>query len=87
MLTDHNIKTIKIDKEFIKDSSTSGRKILSNIIKLARELGFNLVAEGVETEEEFKFLKSKGCNVIQGYYYSKPLPFEEFESILKGEDE
>ena len=87
MLTDHNIKTIKIDKEFIKDSSTSGRKILSNIIKLARELGFNLVAEGVETEEEFKYLKSKGCNVIQGYYYSKPLPFEEFENILKGEDE
>ena len=85
MLTETKIKTIKIDRKFIADESEFGRKILNNIIKLAHDLGFQLVAEGVETEEQYNYLKSKGCNVIQGYYYSKPLSFSEFEKKLMEE--
>ena len=85
MLSEKNIKTIKIDRGFIIDESQSGRKILSSIIKLALDLGFELVAEGVETKEQYEYLSKKGCNVIQGYYYSKPLPFHDYLKLLKGE--
>jgi EAL domain-containing protein (putative c-di-GMP-specific phosphodiesterase class I)/GGDEF domain-containing protein len=83
MLMENSIKTIKIDRHFVIDDSPEGRKILNNIIKLIKELGFNIVAEGVETEEQKKYLESKGCHVIQGYYYSKPLTFEEFKKLLE----
>lgn len=85
MLSEKKVKTIKIDRGFIIDESESGRKILSSIIKLALDLGFNLVAEGVETKEQYEYLIKKGCNVIQGYYYSKPLRYHDYELLLKGE--
>ena len=85
MLMERNIKTVKIDRQFIVDKSENGRKLLNNIIKLVKELGFNIVAEGVETLEQQEYLKSKGCNVIQGYYFSKPLTFNEYKEILRSE--
>ena len=82
MLSENNIRTIKIDRKFIVDESENGKKILNNIIKLAKELEFEVVAEGVETKEQYDYLKSKGCNIIQGYYYSKPLCYEDYEKLL-----
>ena len=86
MLTENNIKTIKIDRKFVTDNSKAGRKILDSIIKLAHDLGFSLVAEGVETEEQYNYLKNKKCDIIQGYYYFKPLPFEEYKKVLMEEE-
>ena len=83
MLSENKIKTIKIDRKCVIDESESGRKILNNIIKLSKDLGFEIIAEGVETKEQQDYLKSKGCNVVQGYYYSKPLSFEDYENMLK----
>ena len=83
MLSENKIKTIKIDRKFVIDESESGRKILNNIIKLSKDLGFEIIAEGVETKEQQDYLKSKGCSVVQGYYYSKPLSFEDYENMLK----
>ncbi len=80
-LQDYPVDTLKIDKSFIdniaKNEKTSA--IIKYIINLARDLGFDVIAEGVETKEQLDILMSHGCNHIQGYYYSKPLPSEEFE--------
>ena len=56
------------------------------MIKLIKELGFDIIAEGVETKEQQEYLKSKGCNIIQGYYFSKPLSFDEYKKMLIGDD-
>ncbi len=79
------IDELKIDKSFI-DEITDEASILdsrttavpSTIIKLAHQLQFRLVAEGVETELQCHFLKTQGCSVIQGYWFSKPLNAEDF---------
>ena len=83
ILMEDNIKTIKIDRQFVRDESESGRKLLNNIIKLIKELGFEMVAEGVETSEQQEYLKSHGCNIIQGYYFSKPLSFDDYKKIIE----
>ena len=87
MLMEDNIKTIKIDRQFIIDGTENGRKLLNNMIKLIKELKFDIIIEGVETKEQQEYLKSKGCNVIQGFYFSKPVPFDEYKEMLtRGDD-
>ena len=72
--------TIKIDKSFVNniESSSKDVAIVSTIIHLAHSLGCDVVAEGVETEEQFNILKKNGCDFVQGYYFSKPLEKSEF---------
>lgn len=57
----------------------------SNIIYLAHSLQIEVTAEGVETGEQFEFLKSVGCDYIQGYYFGKPQPAEDFAALLQKE--
>jgi len=57
--------------------------IAGTIIKMAHSLGIRVVAEGVETEQQLKFMRENACDAIQGYYFSKPLPAEQFEMLLK----
>ena len=70
------VDTLKIDREFIKDipDSESDMQISSVIIFLAKQLGFKVVAEGVETSEQLVFLKANHCDLAQGFYFSKPIP-------------
>ncbi|MBR1885380.1 MAG: EAL domain-containing protein [Schwartzia sp.] len=70
---------IKFDMGFMQklDESQSGRIILSELIKMAIALGVDTVCEGVETEEQMRFLQENGCSKLQGYYFSKPLPFDQ----------
>lgn len=72
--------TIKIDKSFVNniESSSKDVAIVSTIIHLAHSLGCDVVAEGVETEEQFNILKKNGCDFVQGYYFSKPLQKSDF---------
>ena len=49
---------------------------------MANELGVKIIAEGIETSEQVEFLRKQGCQMVQGYYYFKPLPVEEFEKYL-----
>jgi len=81
MLEKLSIDTLKIDKSFI-DNVESG--IVEFIINLADKLNFNVVAEGVEELSQLKHLTSLNCDIIQGYYISKPLPFEDL--VIKIED-
>ncbi len=76
--------TLKLDKslvDFVGDSN--GEKLLWYTIKLAKSLGMNITAEGVEYKEQVEFLQELQCDEIQGYYYSRPLPLAEFEQLLK----
>jgi len=55
--------------------------IIKNIFKICKELGINSIAEGVETEEQFKALKKLGCDAVQGYLFNKPIPVKYFEEL------
>jgi EAL domain-containing protein (putative c-di-GMP-specific phosphodiesterase class I) len=79
------IQTLKIDRSFIKDLTVDADDdaIVSAVIALARGLGLNVVAEGVETPEQLRFLRSKRCYTVQGYLFSKPLPVEEVTLMLQ----
>ena len=78
------IDKLKIDKSFVDDlpSDTEDVAIVKAIIALARSLNINLIAEGVETQEQKAFLLKEGCHNIQGYFYSKPLDAQAFEEYL-----
>ncbi len=79
-----SIDKLKIDQSFIRDipSSNDSITIVSAIIAMAKELHINTLAEGVETIEQLNFLRGKGCDYIQGYYFSKPIPAEDFTKLL-----
>lgn len=70
------IDTLKIDRSFISglEVGQSNEKIVSAILSLAQSLQLEVVAEGVETESEHRYLVEKGCEVSQGYFFSRPLP-------------
>jgi diguanylate cyclase (GGDEF)-like protein/PAS domain S-box-containing protein len=79
------INTLKIDRSFIRDlaNDTSDAQLVETIILMAHNLGIDVVAEGVETKEQLDWLKSCGCQQIQGYFYSKPLQVEAFFAYLE----
>lgn len=78
------IDTLKIDRSFVMeaDRSEDGAVICSTIMGLAKNLNFDVVAEGIETEAQLAYLKKQGCNIGQGYYYSRPLPLDELTAWL-----
>ena len=80
------IDTLKIDKTFIDTvlTDTSTRVITESILNMVKALGFESIAEGVEEEKQYNYLHSIGCDVIQGYLFSKPLPPDELEGIIEG---
>ena len=75
---------LKIDQSFVRDISTDAedKAIVSAIIRMAQSLGLRTIAEGVETGGQLAFLGDEGCDEVQGYYYSKPLPPEQFERFI-----
>lgn len=73
---------LKIDKSFVDDMSEEGRKMMTYIIGIARLMHMKTVAEGVETKEQYEFLRDHDCDVIQGFYFAKPMPSYEFETLL-----
>lgn len=80
LLKDFDIDTIKLDREFFMDITNSkARSIITGFIRLAKDMGIHVVAEGIETQEQIDFLKEADCELVQGYYYSKPLTVVEFE--------
>lgn len=78
------IDTIKIDQSFIRGGLQNpvNRSIVGAVIEIARSLGLRVIAEGVETEEQLRCLQDMKCYGIQGYIFSKPLPPDDFLSIL-----
>jgi diguanylate cyclase (GGDEF)-like protein/PAS domain S-box-containing protein len=76
---------IKIDRSFVRDITTDGSDIavVRATIAMARSLELDIIAEGVETEEQRQLLLKNGCTNFQGYFFGRPVPIEEFEALLK----
>ncbi len=75
---------VKIDKSFMNEVETDekGEKVILSILSMIRMLGLFSVAEGVETESQVRLLKNAGCDIVQGFYYSKPITVAEFEKLI-----
>ena len=84
MLTSMPIDVLKMDKAFIRNIQPGNKemKLVELVLDIAKNLGVPVVAEGVETEEELNMLKDAGCDIIQGYYFSKPIPPSEMEKFV-----
>lgn len=83
-LKDLPVDILKIDMRFMNDLEKGGKSavILESVVRMAKWMSLRAVAEGVETEEELNFLKSVECNYIQGYYFYRPMPEQDFENLL-----
>ncbi len=86
-LKELHIDVLKIDADFFRgmDSKERGMLIVSEVIDLAKKLDMKIVAEGIESREQVDFLAAQECDLIQGYYFAKPMPIEEFEKKYKEE--
>ncbi|MBP3771504.1 MAG: EAL domain-containing protein [Treponema sp.] len=84
MLTSMPIDALKMDKAFIRNIKPGNKdmKLVELVLNIAKNLEVPVVAEGVETEEEYKMLKEAGCDIIQGYYFSKPVPPSEYVKFV-----
>ncbi len=87
MLKSFRVDTLKLDKSFLTDNKGDGKgeKVIEGIISLAHSIDMKLVAEGVEDKEQLDFLKSINCDAVQGYYFSRPIPLEEFREKFLSE--
>jgi EAL domain-containing protein (putative c-di-GMP-specific phosphodiesterase class I) len=81
------LDALKIDQSFVRQiaDSPDGNTIVSTIITMARSLHLRVIAEGVETPEELEFLLAQQCDEAQGYKFSRPIPAEQFEMLLRDE--
>lgn len=76
---------LKINQSFVRDIATndSDREFVCTIIAIAQSLGMDVIAEGVETEDQRQFLLNNGCTHFQGNLFSKPVPIEQFDALPK----
>ena len=79
------VDCLKIDRSFIRDvvDDPSGASVVTSVISIAHNLGMAAVAEGVENEDQLSFLASCGCDTYQGYFFSRPVPVEDFVALLR----
>lgn len=84
ILKDMATDVLKLDKEFFRHPEMKKQEqiIVSSIINMAKQLDMKVISEGIETETQTKFLKDISCDMVQGYYYAKPMPVEKFEQFM-----
>jgi len=87
-LKDVTVDMLKLDMKFIEGGKNAerGGSILSSVIRMSNRLNLAVLAEGVETKEQAEYLKSIGCIYMQGYYFARPMPVNDFEKILTGRE-
>ena len=76
VLQNYEFDELKIDQGLLRYFNEDSRKIIRSIVLMAKEMGIHVLAEGAETKEHIDFLRAIGCEKIQGYYYSRPMPYE-----------
>ena len=86
-LKNYPVSTVKIDRSFIMDlpDDNENKVLVKAIVAMAHGLGLEVIAEGVETQEQWLYLQSLGCDFAQGYFFGKPMPREEFEGYLESQ--
>ena len=84
-LKDYSFDVLKLDMEFLKgfESNDKSKPLIKSVIDMAGQIGMRTLAEGVETDSQATFLKSIGCEKMQGYLFSKPIPYEELNKAIK----
>ena len=82
-LKDYDFDELKIDMRFLNNFSVRSQKIIAAVVNMAKQIGIKTLAEGVETEEQFEFLRSIGCEKTQGFYFGRPMPKEQLSEHLK----
>lgn len=87
-LKDIPVDILKVDMKFLGTGVGNGRseRILASVVRMAAWLDLAVIVEGVETKEQRNFLESIGCEYVQGYYYAKPMPWQEYENTLRNPD-
>ena len=83
-ITEYDFDILKLDMGFVRKIGKNSKigSVIHSIIDMAHHMDMHVIAEGVETEEQLSFLRRHGCDYVQGYYYSKPLPMEDFAKML-----
>ncbi|MEE5988719.1 EAL domain-containing protein [Ligilactobacillus equi] len=76
-LKDFFVDELKLDRDFLTNFSQRSQDIVTSVVDMAKKLGIHVLAEGVETKEQFDFLRKIGCEQVQGYYFGAPMPWEE----------
>jgi EAL domain-containing protein (putative c-di-GMP-specific phosphodiesterase class I) len=79
------VASLKIDKSFIQGMTPSSAAIVAATIAMGHSLGMTLIAEGVETHEQRRFLKDQGCDRVQGYLLGRPMPAEDLVDVMRTE--
>lgn len=88
VLINSTLDTIKLDRLFFKEPLDDKRKqMIAHLVNMIKGMGMKVLAEGVETQEYVDFLKSISCDYIQGFYYYKPMPLEEFQVLLEQQND
>jgi EAL domain-containing protein (putative c-di-GMP-specific phosphodiesterase class I) len=85
MITSIPIDALKLDMKFVRnmEKDEKSMKLVELVLEIAEFLQVPVIAEGVETENQLRLLKERNCDIIQGYYFSKPVPPEEFTKFFK----
>ncbi|MBO7452620.1 MAG: EAL domain-containing protein [Clostridiales bacterium] len=86
VLKNYKFDLMKFDMLFLKDFSVKGQKLLASMINMAKSLGIHTLAEGVELKDQQLFLQAAGCEALQGFYYTKPVPKEDLISMIEKEN-
>lgn len=87
VLKDNPVNVLKIDMKFLEKCQETGKSesIIASVVQMARNLNIPVIAEGAETFEQVQFLKTIGCNFVQGYYFSRPIEQKQFEELVYSE--
>ena len=87
-LKDLPLDVVKLDAGFFRQTDNEGKSdiVVRDTITLAKHLDMKIVAEGIETKSQVDFLKETDCDLIQGFYFAKPMPVNEFEDLISGCD-
>ena len=85
MLKNVPVQTIKLDWRFVDDLEENSKagNIIGSVVRMAHGLGMRVISEGVETRQQADFLKNLGCDLMQGYYFAKPMPQEDYERLAR----